>query len=154
VNDGDEGPLPETLLNAHQRRHFEVVLGMLEDTLSRIEQLAQGGTSSSMLTIVEDDLPADFATRAAPQLAAVRERITSLADTLQLRPRRLSRRRTVRALLTAEVVRLEDSSAARLRGYGTVDPRFADAVGTVVEEIIRELRSLSSQLSGSPPSTR
>ena len=154
MTQADGGGIPADVLNAHQRRHFEVVLSMLEDTLRRLEQLAEGAPSNSVLTIIEDDLPADFAADAAPYLAGVRERIATLADALRLQPRRVSRRRTVRALLTAEVVRLQDSSAAQLRGYGAVDPRFANAVAPALDEIISRLEALSSQLRGGPRSTR
>jgi hypothetical protein len=142
------------VLNAHQRRHFEVVLGMLEATIGRIEQLAEAGPSKSMLTIDENDLPPDFATDAAPHLTAVRDKIATLAAELQLQPRRVSRRRAMRALLTAEVVRLQDSSAAQLRGYGAVDPRFAERVAPALADIIDRLGAVSSQLATGPRSTR
>lgn len=148
-----EDAVPARLLNAHQKRHFEVVLGMLENTLGRIEQIADGASSASLLTIDENDLPADFAAKAAPHLTAVRERIATLALDLELQPRRVSRRRTMRALVTAEIVRLQDSSAAQLRGYGAVDPRFAQAVAPALAEIIERLGALSSQLTVSPRQT-
>ena len=61
----DDAPGPR--LNESQRRHFEVVLAKLEDTLDEIDRLAHAGPQAQppSLTSLADDLPADFASRAA-----------------------------------------------------------------------------------------
>lgn len=128
-----------SLLNEHQRRHFEVVLAMLQDVLAEVEQLASPvfhGTGA--LTLYQADLPEDFAAAIHPFLSAVRQRIGHLAAALGVRPRLMSRAQAIRALLTAEMVRLEDSTTKQLRGYGAVDPRFADEV----EPVLREMRDV------------
>jgi len=140
------------LLNPNQRRHFEVLFSMLEDELLRIERLA---TESEMparnLTVVDNDLPLHFADHARPLLAATRRLVSELASELRLKPRRVSRRRSIHAALTAAVIRIDDSSPSELRGYGDVDPRFATEVGPAVNAIRESVVALASLLEPATP---
>jgi hypothetical protein len=111
------------VLNENQRRHFEVLLSMLEESLQRIETLSSSLSMNGRMSIVKDDLPSTFILEAEPLIASIRARIGRLAAVLELTPRTVSKRRTISALLTAAIIRIEDSSPEQLRGYGTVDPR-------------------------------
>lgn len=112
---------------------------MLERSLVEVERLSGPGLERrASLTIYADDLPAGFSEAVGPALEAARDRLGRFAAELGLRPRVVSRARSIRALLTADVVRLEDSGAANLLGYGAVDPR----VEREVEPVLRELRAL------------
>lgn len=134
------------VLNDNQRRHFEVLLSMLEDSLARIDELCSEPSTNRTLTIVNDDLPPKFAVDAEPLMTSIRARVVQLAAALNLSPRSLSKRRAIATLLTAEVIRIEDSAPERLRGYGSVDPRFADEIAPQLREIREELARLSSML--------
>ena len=134
-------------LNANQRRHYEVLLTRFEESLSRIESLmADGARPEHILSITEDDLPPAFRETAAPRLDQLRHEIVQLSILLDLRPRRVSRRRTISAILTAEAVRFEDSLASQMRGYGQVDPSLEQHLDPRLEDIARTLEALASSL--------
>ena len=146
-----------SVLNENQRRHFEVLLSMLEDSLVHVEELCDvSRPSDTILTVVDNDLPPRAADLARPVVRGIREQIARLASDLQLPPRRVSRRRTIRALLTSEIIRIDDSAPDQLRGYGSVDPRYADAVAPQLREIRSALVQLTELLRsdmGTPPTT-
>jgi hypothetical protein len=140
------------LLNPNQRRHFEVLFSMLEEELVRIERLATEPLAPARtLTIVDDDLPSQFADRARPLLAETRRLLSDLSAELRLSPRHLSRRRSIHAALTAAVIRIDDSSPTELRGYGPVDPRFVTEVGPALNAIRDAIVAVASLLE---PATR
>ena len=123
---------------------------MLEDTLMEVEHVSGPlSTSFDRLTAYENDLPPTFADAARPYLTAVRERITRLTAELGLRSRTVSRARSIRALLIAEIVRLEDSTAEKLRGYGAVNPQVARELDPVLHELRELLASLAALAGGS-----
>ncbi|HSA56522.1 MAG TPA: hypothetical protein VLE53_12515 [Gemmatimonadaceae bacterium] len=136
MSPSDEG---RTLLNGSQRRHFEVLLGMLQDTLSKVERLASEGASDPGGPVVyKEDLPPGFAASIEPAMTELRHLIARFSADHGLRQRAVSRARSIRALLTAELVRIEDSTADKLRGYGAVDPEL----GTTIDPVLRELHAL------------
>lgn len=141
-------PPPESVLNEHQHRHFEVLLAMFHDTLAEIEQLAAPAPAAGPdgLTVFENDLPAGFADAIRPELQAMRAIAARLATQLQLRPRVISRTRAIQARLTSEMVRLEDSTAAKLGGYGAVDQRVEREVDPVLRELHAHLHAVSRRL--------
>lgn len=141
-------PPSESILNEHQHRHFEVLLAMFYDTLAEIEQLAAPAPAAGPagLTAYEDDLPAGFADAIRPELQALRAIAARLATQLQLRPRIISRTRAIQARLTSEMVRLEDSTAEKLWGYGAVDSRVESEVDPVLHELHAHLSAVSHRL--------
>jgi hypothetical protein len=139
-------PEDQPLLNEHQRRHFEVLLAGLEDTLASIEELAArtDHVEAAGLTRYEPDLPPGFGAAIRPVLTELRARTTRLAARLGLRGQSRSVAQSIRAMLVAEMVRLEDSTSAQLRGYGAVDPRVKD----VIEPELRALHALLAAING------
>ncbi len=134
-------------LNANQRRHYEVLFARFEESLSRIESLmTDGGRPEHTLSVTEDDLPPAFRETAAPLLDQLRHEIVRLSILLELRPRRVSRRRIISAILTAEAVRFEDSLASQMRGYGQVDSTVEQHLDPRLEDIARTLEALASSL--------
>ena len=138
-------------LNANQRRHFEVVFTGLEATVGKIESLADGSAGDGRFASAVDDLPHGFAAAANDVFARVRQRLAALADRLDLKPRLVSRRHTCRALLTSEMIRLEESYAQRLRGYGAVDDSLAASLDPILKEIRDDLSQLAALLRESGP---
>ena len=142
----DPGSVPAALvLTESQRRHFEVVLAKLEETLDEIDRLSRPTTHASpspRLKVFADDLPPDFTSRSAMASRAARERIADLAAELGLAPQRTSPFRTVRALLHGEIVRLQDSVSPALKGYGTLDPRAPAVIDPALRELIAHLATM------------
>ena len=136
------GSMPD-ILNENQRRHFSVLLTMLAQSTFRVEDLAMARTSaeSAVVEFIED-LPDGFEKRIEPHVRSLREALTRLAGELEIQPKRQSRRNSIRALLVTEIVRLEDSMARGLRGYGTVDPRVQEVVDPKLNVLIRELQAI------------
>lgn len=150
--DGQTAPVTRTdhqhFLNEPQTRHFEVFLAMLEDALSETRNLAglSSADAEENLTLYDADLPAGFAESAEPVLASIGREIAALARTLDIKVRHRSQTRAVRALLTAELVRLDDSYANKLRGYGAVDPRAKDVLDPVLDRLRSGLTTLLNSL--------
>jgi len=150
----DDGP--SLHLNESQRRHFAVVLAKLEDALDEVDRLARPASLAQRpsLTLLADDLPADFASRTAAVSNTVRARIADLAAQLGLAPQHASRSRTVRALLIGETVRLQDSVSRALKGYGALDPRAPDVIDPALRELIALLGTIIRALDAQPTRDR
>jgi len=142
-------PLP---LNESQRRHFEVVLASLEESLARItETMARAGDAERALSGTEDDLPARFVETAPAAIARAREQLRALAAAMRIEPRTHSAARSVRAILTSHIVELEDSDAKRLRAYGAVDPSLAPRLEPALAELRATLQGLRAALRDRAP---
>jgi hypothetical protein len=136
-------------LNENQRRHLSVVLTLLEEALVEIEDTAaSAGTPRGALTEYADDLPPGFAERAAPRIASLRRSIAEMVEGLGLTAGVISRRGIVRAITSAEAVRIEDSTARQLRGFGTVDPRFDATIQPLLDAMHAELKAIGRLASG------
>lgn len=146
VDDGSE-----IRLNENQRRHFEVLLSRLEESVSKIQASLDGQNQPDVvLRVIEDDVPAAYRATARPLLEQLRRDIARLSRDLGLRPRRTSQRRVIAATLTAEAVRLEDSLASQMRGYGQVDPSLELYLDPRLEALARSLNELASLLDRHP----
>lgn len=138
---------PAIVLNANQRRHFEVLLARLEDSLTRIEDLlAPDAMRHHVLSVDEQDIPDNFRERAVGIIAALRARVVRLATILDLRPRNMSRARSIAATLSAEAIRIEDSLSSQLRGYGEVHPTVVQQIDPALREMAAMLTALASGL--------
>ncbi|MDQ6831105.1 MAG: hypothetical protein M3081_19760 [Gemmatimonadota bacterium] len=143
-------PDAKAILSKHQRRHVEVVMSTLEEAVTEIEWLASSGAvRAGSLKVMHDDLPPGFLDRAGPLLVRLRERIAHAAEMLGLPPRRQSRKGAVRAIVTGAVIRLEDINPSQLRGYGTVDSRFAAEVQPMIDELRAGFAELGTLLGDS-----
>lgn len=138
----------QSFLNEPQRRHFEVFLALLEDALIEIEYFANPSPAPGpdRLTVYDADLPSEFTESARPLFDWIREEMAALAEALGLRQQHRSTKRTVNAILTAELVRLDDSYADKLRGYGAVNPRARTEINPVLDGIRSSLTTLLASL--------
>ena len=135
---------PHPVLNENQRRHFSVLLVSLDEALARIEQLSDRDRHAwGPLTDYSDDLPGRFSGEAEPLIADLRARIVELSALLGTEPRRMSRARSIRAMVTSATIRLEDSRARGLRGYGAVDPSVHERLDPVLDDLIERFRAIS-----------
>jgi hypothetical protein len=138
---------PHPVLNENQRRHFAVLLVGLDDALHRVELLSDTAHPiAGPLTHHADDLPPRFDDRVRPLVRELRSRIGHLAEVLGTGPREHSRARSIRALVTSAVIRLEDSRARGLRGYGAVDPSVARELDPVIDDLMARFRAVSALL--------
>ena len=138
--------LPTIKLNANQRRHFEVLLSRLEESLTKIERLLDEQRASQSLTRVDDDVPAEFRSGARAELPRIRSQLDALVASLELQPRTVSLRRLIGATLTTEAVRVEDSFSTHLRGYGQLDPSIAEHVDPALERLAGSLQRMAASL--------
>jgi len=140
-------PRLSVVLNANQRRHFEVLFARIEDSLEKASSLlASRDEEGRVLTTVLHDLPPEFRLHAEPMIDRLRRQIAGLATALSLEPRTVSIARMVGASLNAEAIRLEDSLSPQLRGYGTVHPSIPEQLDPVIEGMARELNGLVAAL--------
>lgn len=140
------------VLNQHQRRHFSVLLVSLDEALARIEQLSDpGGHAWGPLTEYTPDLPPQFPAEARPLIDDLRRRLIELSEVLGTEGRRMSRARSIRAMVTSATIRLEDSRARALRGYGTVDATVHEQLDPVLDDLIEQFRQIA-RLAAEPPS--
>jgi hypothetical protein len=134
----------DSLLNEPQLRHFEVFLSMLETALNEVERLTSPASvpGSENLVVYDSDLPQGFRKHAVPAIGAIRDQISDLAHKLGIEPQHRSRTRTAKALLTAELVRIDDSYARKLRGYGAVSPRVQIEIDPALDRIRTDIIAL------------
>jgi hypothetical protein len=133
-------------MNASQRRSIEALLESLEDMADRIERLARDGNDDEKgMTHLSNDLPQEFPLGAERVVESLRAEVRQLSLRLGVSRRRISKRRVVRGMLSAQLIRVEDLTPARLRSYGELDPMLMSEVGPsllAVRASIRELLAL------------
>ncbi|HEX5408513.1 MAG TPA: hypothetical protein VFW89_01955 [Gemmatimonadaceae bacterium] len=137
------------LLNKPQRNHFAVLLAMMEDSLAEMERLARSESEPAReLTRWADDVPPGVVDALQARLALMREKVRLIGRRLGIEPREASRKRAIRAIVTAELLRIEDSYATMLRGYGAVNPAAASVVDPAMDELHAEFTALARLLGG------
>ena len=134
------------LLNDAQLRHMEVFVTMLQDSLAEVETMGVGSVErSDALQVRENDLPPGFGSRVGPLLTSLRMDIQRLADLLEIKPRRRSLLRRLRAVLTSQIVRLDDSYPGRLGGYGRVNPEASPRIDPLLDAIRANLLEILAE---------
>ena len=123
------------LLNHPQREHLAVMLAQMEDALDSVARLARTEPPTGRLTAYDDDVPPVFADRVGPTITRLRGRIAAIAAEFRLDGRRISRARSISALVTAALIHIEDSRARNLRGYGEIAPELASVLDPRLEEL-------------------
>ena len=145
----DDSPVP-IRLNDNQRRHYEVMFARLEQSLDQIERATRGQPEPSLMSRPIDDLPARFTLESQPIIASVRTLLAESARSLGLRLREQSRRRTCEALITSEMIGVENAHAAQLRGYGEIDPSVAERLDPALDRVHAGLALLRELLRETP----
>ena len=136
----------EIRLNDNQRRHYEILFARLEQSLDQIERAIQNEPSHSQLTVPIADLPTRFIGEARPRIDALRAMMLDIARSLGLRPREISKRRTIQALISSEMNGVQDGYASRLRGYGDVDGSVAQHLDPKLQRLHAGLGALAQLL--------
>ncbi len=134
-----EGPQ----LNASQRRSVEALLESVEAIVTQIERLIpDAGGHENGVTEVANDLPGQFCEEAPGRILVVRSQVRMLADRINLTRRRVSKRRAVKGMLSAQLMRVEDVTPARLSNYGELHPSFTEDVSPALKQIQGSLKEL------------
>ena len=134
-----EGPR----LNASQRRSVEALLESVEAIVTQIERLIPDtGGHENGVTEVANDLPGQFCEEAPTKILVVRNQVRMLADRINLNKRRVSKRRAVKGMLSAQLMRVEDVTPARLSNYGELHPSFTEEVSPALKQIQGSLKEL------------
>ena len=141
-----DGPGVPIRLNDNQRRHYEVMFARLEQSLDQLERATRGEPAASIMSRPIDDLPARFVRESAPIIETVRALLGETVRSLGLRPREQSRRRTCEALITSEMIGVENGYAARLRGYGEMDSSVAEHLDPALDGVHAGLTRLRELL--------
>lgn len=135
------------LLSEPQRRHLEVVLGMLERLMDLIDGMGQcpRRRSTSVLAVDVADVPAETFAALEPYLEAARAQVRHLTTSLSLRPQPRSTRQRLHALLIGEMVRLDDRADRMLRGFGEMHsavPSLLDPSLGAIREALAAMQRL------------
>ena len=139
-----------SLLNDAQRRHLEVVFAMIERGIEDLERLAAETTDEEAhLRLVSADMPVGTVPAFQRSFARVRQTIAGAAKDLGLHQRHESRRRWAQAVLLAMIIRLEDTYAGKLRGYGEVSRGLPDILDPAVDAVKQALEEAHAAVSGS-----
>jgi hypothetical protein len=134
-------------LNASQRRSVEALLESLDSMLLQVERLIpEAQSSDAVVTVVANDLPEHFTAYAPARIAALRDNMQELAHRIHVTKRRISKKRVLRGMLSAQMVRVEDITPARLRSYGDVHESFGEQVTPALQHIRRGLAELLEML--------
>ena len=143
-----EATADDELLNEPQRRRLEVFLELLEQSLNEVERIAARPDPqvSPGRIVYETDIPANFRDRSSPVITRLRHETERLAQSLNIPRRPRSRLNTIRAILTAEIVRVEDTFSDKLGGYGAVNSRVRSEVDPRLSEIRSDLKELLAAL--------
>lgn len=137
---------PTVVVNYAQRRHFAVLIILLEESLGEIEAVAAGATNRDGLRRPAHDLPADFDHALAEAGSRIRAHVAHLSRLLDLKAETVSDARRVQAQLMANMVRIEDSTSAKILGYGEAHPSVSLIIDPLVLAIHAELRGLVIRL--------
>jgi len=140
-----DDPLSGIEINDNQRRHYEVLLSRLEDSLTKVESLLST-PRPQQLTIVENDVSPAFRAHAESEIPRIRRQLERMARALSLQPRTVSLRRAISATLTTDAIRIEDSLSAHMRGYGAVDPSIAERLDPALLDLADSLVALAASL--------
>lgn len=130
------------MLNLPQREHLTVLLAQMERALDKLGS----GVRSHRLTVVDDDLPHDFERRIEPIIDRIRNQIDALVERFDLTPRRESLARSVSAIVTAELVRIEDSYSRNLHGYGEVAAGLPEVLDPALRDLHESWHAISRVL--------
>jgi small GTP-binding protein len=132
-------------LNPNHVRALSVTFAHLAHELSGLQ--AAVNEPPSPLAAYANDLTPEQQAIVIDHLSQLRDRLVAAVRGLRLRPPEpVPLSRALSTSLIAAQIALEELSAERLRGYGLLDAETAERVATVVGDLDRTIRRLSSLL--------
>lgn len=131
-------------LGENHRRAISVLLREIERMCDAIDASLQAG--SGALHRLDDDLSAGQRAKLARMTQNLRGELTRLEREIELDTASKSPRRTILALLSAQIVNLQESNAAGLRGYGPMPEAAVRKVDAATAQLILRLEEMVAVL--------
>ena len=135
------------LLNNDQRRALSTRLAALDRQLSETEILLVRGMPDGAMFRIENDLSSERAQAILALFAEARACIERLRDRFELNVQKEDLRQRLAGHFGILWTILENSRAARLKGFGEVSDELVHALDSEIEaliEIVDRIRSLAS----------
>ncbi len=140
MNPTPRSPAGKLKLGENHRRVFSIVLRGLEQMCMEIESWLE--KRPGLLCRVEMDLSSEQQEDLRQLVGRMRAEIRRLAAEIEVDPGVKSVRRAVRAVLSSNIVQLEESDASRLRGYGQLSEEAAIKIDAEMAHLIALLEQM------------
>lgn len=130
------------MLNESQQRGLSIALRLVDQNMKKIEAILERPQEIGAMYEIQDDLSPAMRELLPGKVAAVRAILKGLKDRFSLSPEiTMASREAFKSLPYLWQV-LQESTAARLRRYGEVDPRL----GPALDPELKKLESLLMEM--------
>ncbi|HEV2386375.1 MAG TPA: hypothetical protein VGS20_03875 [Candidatus Acidoferrales bacterium] len=133
-------------LGENHRRAISVLLREVERMCEAIDSCLQARPGA--LQRLVDDLTAPQRRKLARMIESLRAELGRLEREIELDAALKSPRRTILALLSAQIVNLQESTAAGLRGYGPMPETASRKLDAETAQLILRLEEMIAVLAG------
>jgi hypothetical protein len=133
-------------LGENHRRAISVLLREIERMCDAIDACLHAVPGP--LHRLDDDLSASQRAKLARMTQNLRAELAQLEREIELDAARKSPRRAILALLSAQIVNLQESNAAGLRGYGPLTEAATRKIDAATEQLILRLEEMVAVLRG------
>jgi hypothetical protein len=131
------------MLNEYQRQRVSITIRSLEENLHAIEEFLKSENYSGVLLEIKNDIPPSVKDALIPMIAILKEKLGIIAEKFDLEKRTESISQQIFAMLSFDLVSIEEIKAKRLRGYGeaadelyrTLDPEV-DLLKDLLQEML------------------
>lgn len=129
-------------LSENHRRVVSVVLRGVEQMCDAV--LGSLEKQSGLLFQVNDDLNPEQQQKLRMFIAKLQQELQRFNAEVELEPAVHSRKRTVRALLSASLVDLEESKSSRLKGYGPLSDAAKHKLDAELDRLVALLEEMAN----------
>lgn len=133
-------PIRRLKLGDNHRRALTVLLAGLEEACAEMGVGLQ--RTPGWLVQVEDDLTSAQRQRLGELSDRLRRELRGVSESILLDPMSKSLRRSIVALLTAQLIYLEETLASGMKGYG----RLADDVRQHISDELKKLKAIIEEM--------
>lgn len=123
-------------LNPNQQRAVATALRLLEERLSRVEDIIGRDESGALFNRPRPTWSFAEAEQVGAMLAELRAAIASVAETHRLSPEEKDPGREIAGLLRVSWESLAEIDSRRLRSYGRVDPGLRNSLDPALERMM------------------
>lgn len=134
----------QDILNENQRRALSTRLAMLDRFFYDVEQLLNAGSPRGEMFELINDLTDEQRERVISLVNQGRAEIRASRDQFNLEIKHEYLHRIMAGHLSIFWTILEDSRAAKLKGFGDVSPALATELDPKIESLVRIVSSLKS----------
>jgi hypothetical protein len=134
-------------LHEYHARSLEATLSRADQAIERMEQLLCGTAQDGVVRKIEHTLSAESHQVLLRQVRALRDKLSTMAETFSLDPHPLDARRVLDAELSTLWVLFENCQPARMKGYGQVfAPEARAALEQTVDDLVAHVLNMRAQL--------